>query len=174
MLRSAYFCAAISLVMGACAAPPPQLQPADEEELAAVARFSAEVDRCVREKDLDAFAALWTDDIALLNPHQPPVVGKRAVEDAYRAMFAALDYDGHHQPGETHSIGDLIIHQGVVRGTMTPTAGGPPMKLDNKYLWLLRQQGDGSLLAWRVMLNANAPMMPPPTDQGGEQDSIAR
>jgi len=31
------------------------------------------------------------------------------------------------------------------------------MQLDNKYMWLLRRQGDGSLLAWRVMLNTNAP-----------------
>jgi len=165
MLRSTCFWTAITLVMGACAAPPPQVQPADEATVAAVARFAEEVDRCVRERDLGGFAALWMDDIALLNPDQPAVVGKRAVEEVYRAMFAALDYAGQHHPGETYGIGELIIHQGVVTGTMTPTAGGPAMQLDSKYMWLLRRQGDGSLRAWRVMLNTNAPMLPPPTDE---------
>ena len=146
---------------------PPQLTPAADADLDAVAGFSAEVNRCVTEKDLEGFAALWLDDIVLLNPDQPAVVGRSAVEDVYRAMFAAVDYAGRHEPVETYSVGDLIVHRGVITGTMTPTAGGPPMHLNNKYLWLLRRQVDGSLLAWRVMLNSNAPAVPLEGDVAG-------
>jgi ketosteroid isomerase-like protein len=167
MMRPFSFVVAATLMTGSCAPPPPQLARAADVDLDAVARFSAEVDRCVAEKDLEGFAALWLDDITLLNPDHPAVVGRSAVLDVYRAMFAALDYAGRHKPVETYSIGDLVVHQGVVTGTMTPTAGGSPMHLNNKFLWLLRRQIDGSLLAWRVMLNSNAPAVPPGEGDAG-------
>ena len=136
------------------AASTPAVQGARPADVDAVGRLSAEIDRCLREKDLAAFAALWTEDIVLLNPDQPPIVGRSAVKESYRTFLDAFDYVGRHQPLETHTVGDLVIHRGVARGTLTPTGGGNALPINMKYLWLLRRQPDGSLREWRVMINA--------------------
>ena len=157
MSQSVLAWTAVVLLTAACTAPSPELQPAAEADVSAVSRLVAEIDRCAREKDLDAFVALSTDDVVSLAPDQPPVVGRDAVRESYRAFYAAFDITMRHRPLETHSIGGLVVHRGIAQGTLTPTGGGASVPFNNKYLFLLQRQTDGSLRVWRAMFNANPP-----------------
>ncbi|UCC74134.1 MAG: hypothetical protein JSV86_06125 [Gemmatimonadota bacterium] len=41
---------------------------------------------------------------------------------------------------------------------LAPKAGGDPLILDQKYLFVFRRQGDKSFKLWRAIFNDNAPL----------------
>lgn len=145
----------------ACAQPAPTLGPASDADVKAVSAVLATFDSCGRTGALDEFISQSAADVVLLAPDQPAVVGKDAVREVYKGIYAAVTLDMRHQPLETQSLGDLVISRGTASGTATPRAGGPPTAFDNKYLMLFRRQPDGTLKAWRVAFNSNAPPVAP-------------
>ncbi|MFA6167692.1 MAG: nuclear transport factor 2 family protein [Gemmatimonadaceae bacterium] len=151
----------ILLLAAACAQPAPTIGPASDAEMKAVAAVLATFDSCGRTGALDEFISYSADDVVLLAPDQPAVVGKDAVREVYKSIYAAVTLDMQHKPLETQSLGDLVISRGTASGTATPRAGGPTTAFDNKYLMLFRRQPDGTLKAWRVAFNTNAPPVAP-------------
>lgn len=145
----------------ACARTEPQVGPASDAEVAAVARVLATIDSCARTGALHVFISLSADDVVMLAPDQPAVVGKDAVREYYRGFYGTFAIDTRHEPIETHAVGDLVVSRGNGRGTITPKAGGQPMSFDNKYVMLFRRQADGSLKVWRVAFNSNVPLAAP-------------
>ena len=131
-----------------------QKAPMGTDELVTT-QLVADLDRCAREKNLERFLSYSLEDIVALGPDEPAVVGKAAVRAWYERFYAAFDIEMTHHPIETHSFGDIVVTRGDGRGTLRPTGGGPAIPLDNKYLFVLKRQGDGSLKVWRVMYNAN-------------------
>ena len=125
---------------------------ADEE---AVKQLVAEFNRCAREKDLEAFLSHSVEDAVALAPGEPAVVGKEALRSWYKGFYVAFDIAMVHRPIETHSFGDVVIARGDATGSIRSVSGGEPMQVDNKYLFILKRQGDGSLKVWRAMFNAN-------------------
>jgi ketosteroid isomerase-like protein len=117
----------------------------------------AELDRIAATEDLDALMDYIAEDCVTLAPYEPSLVGADAIEDWYRDFYASFDVVMQHQPGETHVIGDLMIHRGTAVSTVTPTEGGPAVPFDNKYLMLLRRTQGGLLKFWRVAYNSNMP-----------------
>ena len=144
----------------ACATVPDQPVLASDADVLAVQELVAELDRCARQADLEAFLAWSTDDVISMAPNEPPIVGKDAVERWYRNFYATFDINMTHDPLETHAYADLLIHRGHATGTLIPKAGGDAIEFDNKYLFVLLRQDDGSLKIWRAVFNSN---MPPPT-----------
>lgn len=144
------------LLAAACTQPAPTLGPASEADVKAVAAILASFDSCGRTGALDEFISHSADDVVLLAPDQPAVVGKDAVRELYKGIYAAVTLDMQHKPLETHSLGDLVISRGNASGTATPRAGGPSTAFDNKYIQLFRRQPDGTLKVWRVAFNTNA------------------
>jgi len=121
----------------------------------AVRQLVAEFDRCAREKDLEGFLSYSLDDVVALGPGEAAVVGKAAVRAWYQNFYAAFDIAMVHRPVETDSFGDLVITRGDATGTIRPVAGGEALQVDNKYLFALKRQPNGSLKVWRAMFNAN-------------------
>jgi ketosteroid isomerase-like protein len=150
------------LLAAACARPAPQLTVASAAESAAVARIEATFDSCARTGALDVFISHVDDDVVALMPDQPAMVGKAAVRESYRDLYATFAFDMRHVPIDVYAIGDLVVSRGNASGALTPKAGGPPMPFNNKYLMLFRRQADGSLKVWRVAANTNAPPAMPP------------
>ena len=149
-------------LVAACTRPAPQIAPASQADVAAVTAMLATMDSCARTGALDRFMSLSTDDVVMLAPDQPAVVGKAAVREVYRGLYTTLNLEMHHQPPvETYAVGDLVIARGDAGGTATPKAGGTAVTMNNKFLMLFRRQADGSLKAWRVAFNTNAPAPPP-------------
>ena len=149
------------LLAAACVRPAPTLGPASDADVEAVAAILATFDSCGRVGALDEVISHSADDVVLLAPDQPAVVGRDAVRELYKGSYAAVALDMQHRPLETQSLGELVISRGTASGTATPRAGGPSTTFDNKYLQLFRRQSDGTLKAWRVAFNTNAPPVAP-------------
>jgi ketosteroid isomerase-like protein len=130
---------------------------ADEE---AVRTLVVEFDRCAREKDLEKFLSHSVEDVIALAPGEPAVVGKKALRTWYKGFYAAFDVAMVHRPIETTSFGGVVIARGNAVGTIRSVSGGEPIPVDNKYLFVLKRQADGSLKVWRAMFNANGPATP--------------
>ncbi|MGD2215484.1 MAG: hypothetical protein PVJ64_01955 [Gemmatimonadales bacterium] len=88
-------------------------------------------------------------------PDEPAIVGRRAIAEWYRNLYDVMQFDMTHEPLDVDVFGELIIHRGNARRTMTPKNGGEPIPFDNKYLMVLEQQPDGSLQIWRAMFHSN-------------------
>ncbi len=152
------------LLLSSCARQSPQVARASAADSAAVARMLASFDSCARTGALDVFMNYSANDVVMLAPDQPAVVGKDAVREWYRNFYGTFHIEMHHAPLETHSVGDLVITRGNATSTITPKAGGPAMSSNNKFLMVFRRQADGSLKAWRVAFNSDAP--PPAAPPG--------
>ncbi len=146
-----------ALLVAACARQSPLLAIASAADSAAVSRMLASFDSCARTGALDVFIGYSADDIVMLAPDQPAVVGKDAVREWYRNFYGTFQIEMHHAPLETHSVGDLVITRGNATSTIAPKAGGPAMSSNTKVLMVFRRQADGSLKAWRVAFNSDAP-----------------
>ncbi len=150
-------------LVAACSRPLPQMAPASQADVASVTRLLATFDSCASTGALDEFVSHSTDDVVMLAPDQPAVVGKEAVREWYRGFYATFNIEARHQPPvETYAIGDLVVARGIATMTAAPKAGGPAMTMNNKFIMLFRRQPDGTLKAWRVAFNSNAPAAAPP------------
>ncbi len=63
--------------------------------------WSLSLDRCAREKDLEAFLSHSVADVVALAPGEPAVVGKEALRNWYKGFYAAFDIAMVHRPIET-------------------------------------------------------------------------
>ena len=124
-------------------------------EMVAVSRLMVTFDRLAAAGDADGMANLFTDDAVLMPPNEPAIVGKRLIRKRFEEQFgrAALALD--HEPLEVDASGRFIVHRGRAVGSVRPSGGGPLLKVDDKYLFVLRTEQDGSLRIWRAIYNSN-------------------
>jgi ketosteroid isomerase-like protein len=146
-------CAAIS-----CSAAGDRGATTTEGDMIAVARLMATLDRIQAEADLEELLRLVPDDAVYMPPDEPAIVGRRAIADWYRNLYDALQIDITHEPLEIDVFGDMIIHRGNARGTLTPRSSGESIPFDNKYLMVLIKRPEGSLQIWRAVFNRNHPL----------------
>lgn len=125
--------------------------------MVAVSRMLVTFDRLAAEADLASFLDYILDDAVFMPPDGPAIVGKRLIASWYGDLYDKFIVEMTHEPLETDVFGDIIIHRGNARGTMTPRTGAEPIAFDNKYLFVLRKQSDGSLKIWRAIFNSNRP-----------------
>lgn len=139
----------------ACSAAGDRSTTTTEEDMVAVARLLSTVDRIQAEADLEEFLGLVSEDAVYMPPDEAAVVGRRAIAEWYRRFYDMVQMDVTHEPLEIDVFGDVIVHRGNARGTLTPKNGGEPLTFDNKYLMVLGKRADGSLEIWRAMFNSN-------------------
>ena len=134
-------------------------QLATQAEQNAVRNFLAAIDNATASRDLDQFLALMSDDVVVLAPDIPSLVGKAAVGEFYRNLFTAFvpDPQGTHQTEAIDVVGDIVIDRGHFSGNLTPVGGGEPIRARSKYLFILRKKSDGVLILWRAVFNSDAP-----------------
>lgn len=147
------FLAATALL--ACSAAGDRGTTTTEADMVAVARLMATLDRIQAEANLEEFLGLVPDDAVFMPPDEPALIGRRAIGEWYRSLYEVVQIDITHEPLEVDVFGDMVIHRGNARGTMTPKSGGEPIPFDNKYLMVLEKRPDGSLQLWRAVFNSN-------------------
>jgi len=151
------------IILTTCSQESKQSSYSNEADVKAVEHLIAEFDRCAREGDLETFLSYSMDDVVFLAPNEPAIVGKDVMRPWYENFYATFNIDMKHEHIETHSFDDVVIHRGDCTGTITPKVGGEPIHFNNKYLYVLRRQTDGSLKVWRAAFNSNTP--PPQIDK---------
>ncbi|MDH3291324.1 MAG: DUF4440 domain-containing protein [Gemmatimonadota bacterium] len=145
----------LPLAVSACL---PQSEPAasTEEDVAAVlAVRAAEVASITTGDTVIAHVA---DDIVLMPPNSPAVVGKTAArawsrELSQQATIQAIDYTS----ADVVIAGDWAIERYAGSVTMVPT-GGEPMSETLKGIHIYRRQADGSWKLAQDVWNSDQPL----------------
>ncbi len=137
-----------AIVLSGCS---PQLQPAPDTRAADEAAIrDADIawSRTAETRDLEALVSYYTDDVIVLPPNMPVVVGKEAARELNRSQLATPGISMKWQPEKVEAArsGDI----GYARGTYVLTVTGPsgaPVTDKGKYIEIWKKQADGS---WKV------------------------
>jgi|GEM_PF-796845 len=102
---------------------------------------------------------LYTDDGIFMPPFSPSAIGKKAVEEAYDAVFEELKFD------VEFTIAELVIMAPTWAYVRTNSAGttdhastGTTSREANQELFIFRKEGDGS---WKIARYSFSPTNPP-------------
>jgi uncharacterized protein (TIGR02246 family) len=100
------------------------------------------------KKDAEAITDLYDENAVLMPSREDPVLGKTAIGEWYKKLFA----DPHFVPftlalqwNSFHVVGDIAIETGVFDGELT--RNGKQIHFRGKNLILWKKQKDG---AWRI------------------------
>ena len=103
-----------------------------------------------REGDIDSVLDLMTDDIIFMTP------GREAFgKDEFRAQSAAMigtEMDGRAEVREIRVLGDWAWVRNHIDVTVTPAAGGEPVRRSGYTLSILTRGTNGQ---WRLTRDAN-------------------
>jgi uncharacterized protein (TIGR02246 family) len=100
--------------------------------------------------DIAAVLDLMTDDIIFMVPGREPF-GKEEFRAQSEAM-SSLEIDGRAEIRELRVVGHWAWVRNHIDLTITPTAGGDPVRRSGYTLSILAREADGS---WRLKRDAN-------------------
>jgi uncharacterized protein (TIGR02246 family) len=125
----------------------------------------AEAIRATRERgqiafnagNLNEFMNVWPgDDIVVMVPGAPPIVGKPALRAFLEQAFAGASINETLTPQEQVIAGDWAFERLALSETIDPRSGTGTVHLEGKALDVYRRQPDGSWKVARSILNYNA------------------
>jgi len=123
---------------------------ADRQAIAAVAaRFEA----AENAGSVDQFRSFFTDDLVVMGPSEPPVIGGDSVAALMRVFHGQYAVQVEYKSQEIVVAGDWAFDRGTERYTLTPKAGGTPIQKSGNYLYVYQRQADGSWKQSRVIWN---------------------
>ncbi len=134
---------ALFVLAAACPPAPAPVDTAADE--AAVRAVQAQEAAALNSRDTTM--AYVSDDVVMMPPGGPAVVGKAATQawvGEFMRMFAA---DVNYTSSNVMVAGDLAVEHYTGTLTMTPVGGGPSMSETVKGIHVYRRQADGS---WKM------------------------
>lgn len=135
--------------------------PSLEADLAAIADFNRRYLQAINDGDIDALAALTTDDHLMLSPNRPPLAGKQALVDAMTSAFERTEIDETWTPIETVVDGDLAYQRGTYTVGARPKGSDAEMRTTSgSFLRIYRRQPNGEWRMTRDVFNTYAPPEP--------------
>jgi ketosteroid isomerase-like protein len=162
------FTAAISLggfIIGATACvPTADQEPAVDEAVANEA--DVEALKALEETVVAAFKAgetgpmdaLYPEDVVVLAPNQPALVGKDDVMAWLQGFFDQFTVDEFASPVHEVVVGDVwAFSRGTFGWTMSPKAGGEPAADSGNFIVIWRRSPDGWQRS-RVIWNSDIPL----------------
>lgn len=142
--------------------PPPSSQPSPEDRMLADQRAITrlqEADIAANTAlDLDALVSLTTDDVVLLPPGRPPVVGKKALRSFYQGLVdknpdaQVLAYS--EEWDEVRIVGDFAFQWGTITERTKASVTAAESSSAVHAMRMLARQPDGSWKIARFMWNA--------------------
>ena len=155
--RRVHFIAAVALAftLPACMRASFPAGDSQAEVEAAIADFNRQYLAAINSGDIDALAALTTEDHMMISSGGPPMTGKQALVDAMTGAFERFDFDESWTPIETVSSGDVAYQRGTFVVNATPKAGGEPVHMAGNFLRIYRRQPDGRWFMTRDNFNGS-------------------
>ncbi len=101
--------------------------------------------------DIDHVSELMADDVVFLRCGQPPIVGRAEFISAQDTLNQ-FKLESRSDIQEVRVFGDWAYSWNKLSITLTPTAGGAPLKRSGHILSVLRKQADGQ---WVIFRDAN-------------------
>ena len=151
--RGRIFAAAI-LLTGLTACAPPAAE-TEAEALASIAEFNRQYLEAINTADIDALAALTTDDHMMISSGGTPLAGKQALVDAMTGAFERFTFSDSWKPEETVVSGDLAYQRGTFIVIATPNSGGDASATVGNFLRIYRRQPDGRWFMVRDNFNTD-------------------
>jgi ketosteroid isomerase-like protein len=99
--------------------------------------------------NLDGILENMAEDIVVLAPDAPLVVGREATRQLYVGILGMGAWDATHHYDGAEVVGDLVILHGVARGTLS-SEGGVAAEIANNFILTLRKETDGNYRVWRA------------------------
>ena len=124
---------------------------------AAIQQLGQDWVEAVHHGDVDRLLDLVTDDAVFMPHNAPSIVGRAAVEQAYRAVFAAFEVDQTFAPEEIQVGGGWAFVRGTDAIEMKPRAGGDPVVVRGRGISILRRVEDDSWKFARGITNTASP-----------------
>jgi len=109
----------------------------------------------VRAKDVDRLVGYLTDDVVMIHPNRPAVIGKEANRADLIAAFGKFSVEQTAESDEVVVAGEWAFDRSRATTTLTPVAGGAPVTVRSKTITILRRGGDGSWKIARVIGNVD-------------------
>ncbi len=157
-MRLAVFC--LIVLLSSCAKPPaPDTREADAKT---IKDTEAAWVKAAATKDVEAFAAFYADDAALLMPNAPLFSGKQPIKDALKPMMSDPNFSISFLANkvEVSKSGDLAYTQGPYKMTFSDIRGNK-FDDDGKYLTVWRKLPDGTWKAIEDTFMTDLPLPPP-------------
>ena len=143
-------------------APPSSSQPSAEDRLLAdqraITRLQERDIAANTALDLDALVSLTTDDVVVLPPGRPPVVGQKALRSFYQALVEktpdaqVLAYS--EEWDEVRIVGDFAFQWGTITERTKASVTTAESSSAVHAMRVLARQPDGSWKIARFMWNA--------------------
>ena len=137
----------------------PAASPLTEGDKAAIRAEQDAWVTAITSGDMDALAALYTEDVVVLPPNEPAVEGQAALlawmegyPPASAAALSIVSIDGY---------ADLAVVRGTYTMTLTPEGVPEPIHDQGKFIEIRRRQADGSWLMAMDIFNSDLPLPSP-------------
>ena len=139
-------------------AQPPTPQSGSEADRQAIGRVREQEIATLISGDVEKHLALVTDDVVLMPPNAPAVVGKEAVRAHVQKMCEQFKFEGTTTSGsDLRVLGDWAFERLSGKLKLTPVGGGPVIQDVLKGLHVYRRQGGGWKIAYDVW-NSDMPL----------------
>lgn len=125
--------------------------PAADRE--AIAAATAQFQAAENAGSVDQFRSYFADDLVMMAPNAPPVIGADSVATLMREFHDAFAVQVEYNSQEIVVFGDWAFDRGTEHFTVTPKAGGAPIQKSGNYLYVYQRQEDGSWKQSRVIWN---------------------
>ena len=119
----------------------------------AIAAATAQFQAAENAGSVDQFRGFFTDDLVMMGPNEPLVIGGDSVAGLMRVFHGKYGVQVKYDSQEIVVFGDWAFDRGTERYTLTPKAGGAPIRKSGNYLYVYQRQGDGSWKQSRVIWN---------------------
>lgn len=115
----------------------------DDTAIDAVKAMITSHEDFTRDGDLEGVLSNSTDDVVIIAPGAPPIIGIDAYRDFEEAYLAAWHTDFVHDYAGISVEGETVVAYGIANGTMTPTNGGETIRFSNNFMLVARRQKGG-------------------------------
>lgn len=105
--------------------------------------------------DADLLLSLYTDEPVLMPQDQPVVVGKDAIRPLYEAVLKEFDFKSEASVKEVVVSGDVGYFWSAYTLTATPKAGGEPINVTGKSIYIVKRGSGGAWKIARLMDNSD-------------------
>lgn len=133
-----------------------------EEERKAIEELHERHVEAAMAEDVEAFLTTVTDDFRLMPPNDPGAQGREAVRVWFEATFAAFSIAELEFPTtELHIDRDWALQHYTYDWTLTPDAGGEPIRDLGDGMYVYRRLPDGSWLIAYDLWTSSEPLPEP-------------
>lgn len=123
----------------------------------AIARIRDTIQAAENAGRVDLMRPFFADDLVIMAPGFPPVVGADAAAEFMAGFFAQFDVEVSYASAEIVVMGEWAFDRGSGRQALKPKGGGPPTSENTNYLWLYRRDPSGAWKYARVTWNVSGP-----------------